>query len=226
MVEIVDGRITAWEDDGGVTIRAAVPSIDRALLREYDTVRVEFTDGRPISAEQRKKIYAIFRDISDFTGYDESETKEVMKLQFITAHLESICKDMFSLANCSMTTAHDFLCFLIDFCLAHNIPTSKPLIEHCEDVQRYIFACAVNRKCAVCGKAADIHHLAGSRVGHGGVNWRSKPQDGVMFLPLCREHHIQCHSGEQEFLKRFHLVGIEMTRELQRRLGVKQKKEG
>ena len=94
MVEIVDGKITAWEDDGGVTIRAAVPSIDRALLREYDTVRIEFTDGRPISADQRKKIYAIFRDISDFTGYDESETKEVMKLQFITAHLESICKEM------------------------------------------------------------------------------------------------------------------------------------
>ena len=224
MSEIVLGRIAKWEDNGGVLIRAAVPNLDRALLRKYDKCLCEFSDGRHISADQRKKIYAIFRDISDFTGYTEDETKEVMKLDFITNHLKSICKDMFSLSDCSMTTAHDFLGFLIDFCIAHNIPTRKPLIEHSEDIARYIFACAMNRKCAVCGRDADIHHLTGSRVGHGGVNWRSKPQDGVMFLPLCREHHIQCHTGEADFMARYHLEGIEMTKELQKRFGVAQKK--
>lgn len=221
MVELVTGQIVDMEQDGGVLIRAAVPNMDRAILRQYKTCLCEFTDGRPISADQRKKIYAIFRDISDYTGYTEDEAKEAMKLHFITNHLESICKEMFSLSNCSMTMAHDFLGFLIDFCLAHNIPTRKPLIEQSEDIQRYLFACAVHRRCAVCGKPADIHHLSGSRGGHGGVNWRNKPQDGVLFLPLCRVHHTECHNGEQDFLERFHLVGIEMTRELQKKLGVK-----
>ena len=33
-------------------------------------------------------------------------------------------------------------------------------------------------------------------------------------MPLCREHHIAIHGGEAEFLERYHLEGIEMTREI------------
>ena len=214
MAEIVTGEIIDMEQDGGVLIRAAVPSLDRAILRDYKTCLCEFTDGRRISPEQRKKIYAIFRDISEYTGYTEVETKEVMKIQFIMNQLESICKEMFSLSNCSMTMAREFLGFLIDFCLAHNIPTRVPLVTQCEDISRYIVACLFHKKCAVCGKRADVHHLHGSRVGYGGLKWREKDQHGAKVIPLCREHHIKCHDGEEEFLARFHLEGVEFTREI------------
>jgi hypothetical protein len=66
----------------------------------------------------------------------------------------------------------------------------------------------------VCGKQAEIHHLSGSRAGHGGNNWREKPQDGVLFLPLCRLHHTEIHNGEKDFLQRFHLEPIKMTRKI------------
>ena len=51
MGEIVQGKIATMDEDGGVVIRAALPSIDRAILRRYDKVLVEFADGRRISPE-------------------------------------------------------------------------------------------------------------------------------------------------------------------------------
>lgn len=214
MAEIVTGRIIRLEQDGGVLIRAAVPNIDRAMLRKYETCLCEFTDGRKISADQRKKIYAIFREIAEYTGYTESETKEVMKLDFVLNHLESICKDMFSLSNCTMTMAHEFLGFLVDFCIAHNIPTRFPLISQCEDISRYTYACLLNKKCAVCGKRADVHHLHNSRVDFGGLQWRQKNQNGAEVLPLCREHHEICHHDEEGFLARYHLQGVKIDKQI------------
>ena len=69
MSEIVQGRISDFAEDGGVTIRAAVPSIDRAILRKYDKVLVEFADGRRISPEQRKKAHSLISEIAEWAGY-------------------------------------------------------------------------------------------------------------------------------------------------------------
>ena len=226
MSEIVQGRISDFAEDGGVTIRAAVPSIDRAILRRYDKVLVEFADGRRISPEQRKKAHSLISEIAEWAGYLPEEMKRLMKIEFKVKHLKTLESEMFSLSDCSVTTCKEFISFLIEFMIENGVPSKIPLYEQCEDIGRYVYACLMHKACAICGRRADVHHLHGSRVGHGGLQWRQKNQIGAEVLPLCREHHIQCHSGEQEFLKRFHLVGIEMTRELQRRLGVKQKKEG
>lgn len=215
MGEVVTAQIVEWEQDGGVLVRAAVPNLDRAILRQYDTCLCEFQDGRTLSPEQRKKIYAILREISEFTGYTEDEAKEAMKFDFITNHLESICKAMFSLSDCDMTTARNFITFLIDFCIEHGVPTRVPMYKLCDDIERYIYACLIHKKCAVCGSdGADVHHLHGSRVGHGGLKWREKDQAGAVVIPLCRVHHTECHTDEEGFLARHHLQGIPFTKEL------------
>ena len=214
MGEIVTGRITKWEQDGGVIIRAAIPNLDRALLRKYDKVLVEFADGRRITPEQRKKAHSLIAEIGEWAGYLPDEMKRLMKLEFKVKHLQTLESEMFSLSDCSITTCKEFISFLIDFMVANGVPSKIPLYEQCEDIGRYIFACLMNKACAVCGRRADVHHLHGSRVGHGGLQWRQKDQSGAKVLPLCREHHGICHQDEEGFLARYHLQGVEMTREI------------
>jgi hypothetical protein len=202
------------DEDGGVIIRAALPSIDRAILRRYDKVLVEFADGRRISPEQRKKAYALMGEIAEWIGDVPEYVKKLMKIEFMANRMQTIGEKIFSLSDTDVTTARLFISFLIDFMLDHQVPSRVPLYELCEDVQKYVYACLMHKACAVCGKRADVHHLSGSRAGHGGIKWREKDQDGAFVLPLCREHHTLCHGGEAEFLERYHLEGIEMDAQI------------
>ena len=224
MGEIVQGKIERWDEGGGVTILAALPSLDRAILRRYDKVLVEFADGRRISPEQRRKCYALMNEIAEWIGDVPEYVKKLMKMEFIVSRLESMKKEMFSLSDCDVTTARLFISFLIDFMIEHEVPSRVPLYELCEDIQKYVYACLMHKQCAVCGKRADVHHLSGSRAGHGGLKWREKDQTGAKVLPLCRVHHELCHNGEAEFLERYHLEGIEMDAAIKKVYRVK--KEG
>ena len=208
------GRIVDWSEDGGVSISASLPSIDRAIMRQYDKVLVEFSDGRRISPEQRKKAHALIGEIADWAGYLPDEAKRLMKVEFKVRHLQTLESEMFSLSDCSVTTCREFISFLIDFMISNGVPSQTPLYLQCEDIRKYIYACLMHTVCAVCGKKADVHHLHGSRLGHGGLKWREKDQTGAMILPLCRAHHSECHNGEEDFLARYHLEGIEMTKEI------------
>ena len=210
MGEIVQGRIAKVDESGGVIIRAALPSIDRAILRRYDKVLVEFADGRRISPDQRKKAHSLIAEIGEWAGYLPDEMKRLMKLEFKVKHLQTLESEMFSLSNCSVTTCREFISFLIDFMIENGVPSKIPLYEQCEDIGRYVYACLMHKTCAVCGKRADVHHLSGSRAGHGGLAWREKDQTGAKVIPLCREHHQAAHNGEVDFLARYHLEGIEM----------------
>ena len=215
MGEIVQGRIAKWEDSGGVIIRAAVPCLDRAILRKYDKVLVEFADGRRISPEQRRKAYALMGEIADWIGDVPEYVKKLMKIEFMANRMQTIGEKIFSLSDTDVTTARIFISFLIDFMLEHEVPSKTPLYELCEDIRKYVYACFMHKTCCVCGKrGADVHHLTGSRVGHGGLKWREKDQTGAKVLPLCRVHHELCHNGEAEFLERYHLEGIEMDKQI------------
>ena len=212
--EIVKGIISEWNKDGTVSISAPIPNIDRAILRKYHDVLIEFEDGRRLTVEQRKKAHSLIAEIGEWAGYLPAEMKRLMKLEFKVKHLQTLESEMFSLSDCSVTTCREFISFLIDFMIENGVPSKIPLYEQCEDIGRYVYACLMHKACAVCGKRADVHHLSGSRAGHGGLAWREKDQTGAKVLPLCREHHMQAHQGEAEFLERYHLGGIEMDKQI------------
>ena len=198
-------------------IRAAVPCLDRAILRKYDKVLVEFADGRRISPEQRKKAYALMGEIADWIGDVPEYVKKLMKIEFMANRMQTIGEKIFSLSDTDVTTAKEYISFLIDFMIEHEVPSKTPLYELCEDIRKYVYACLMHKTCAVCGKrGADVHHLSGSRVGHGGLHWREKDQTGALVLPLCREHHMAAHGGEADFLARYHLEGIEMDAQIKK----------
>jgi len=224
-MEIVGGKIIRMDEDGSVLICAGLPSIDRAALRKYDKVLVGLPDGRRISPEQRRKCYAMLNEISEWSGELPERMKQIMKIDFCVNRLQAIGSKMFSLSDVDVTTAREFIDYLINFMLENGVPSRVPLYELCDDVRRYVYACLMNKACAVCGRKADVHHLSGSRAGHGGLAWREKDQTGAKVLPLCREHHRIIHDGEKEFLEKYHLEGIQMTKEIARLYKAKMKDE-
>ena len=105
-----------------------------------------------------------------------------------------------------MSTARDFIDWLVELCVIHGIPCNDTLLNRCEDVQRYLYACVANRTCAICGKRADIHEY--DRVGMG-RNRRKMYHEGQRVQPLCRLHHNEVDQiGQQSFDDKYHMTWI------------------
>ena len=206
-MEIADGKIISVDEKaGGVTIFAPYTNWDRLCLRRYDEVQVGFPDGRKISPEQRRKAYALLGEISAHTGYTPEEAKMTLKHEFVHHHLEGLKRELFSLSDCDLTTAREFIGYLIDFVLEFGVPVSVPLATLCDDIRRYVYACMMRKKCAACGKKAELHHV--DKVGMGNDR-RTINHLGKRALPLCREHHGLIDSvGDAAFMETYHLEAI------------------
>lgn len=201
-MEIISGTIVGWER-GYITIRAPYDNTERFIRREYEEVEIGLKDGRKITPEQRRKAYALMGEISEWAGYEPEELKEIMKHEFLKKVVRSLEKELFSLADCDVTTAREFISYLIDFILRNDVPTHRPLVEMADDIDRYVYSCLIRKKCAVCGSKAELHHV--DTVGMG--NNRNKVEHlGRRCLPLCRKHHEEAHQmGDEAFAKYHHL---------------------
>ena len=224
--EHVVGFIVDLLKDGTAVIKAKIPNIEQALRRGFLKVEIILWDGRRISPEQRRKCYALLGEIAEYTdGIRTAETvdeqKRLLKMEFMLKRMEATERRMFSLADCDMSTAREFITYLIDFIIANDIPTRVPLIDNCDDIAAYMYACTMHRKCAGCGKAADIHHCEGSRIG-AGVDREKVHQLGREVLPLCRVHHTELHAmPESEFITKYHLQKVKLDEVLCKRLKFK-----
>ncbi len=222
----VIGLIVDLLKDGTAVIKAKIPNIEQALRRGFLKVEIILWDGRRISPEQRRKCYALLGEIAEYTdGIRTAETvdeqKRLLKMEFMLKRMEATERRMFSLSDCDMSTAREFITYLIDFIIANDIPTRVPLIDNCDDIAAYMYACTMHRKCAVCGKAADIHHCEGSRIG-AGVDRDKVPQLGREVLPLCRVHHAELHAmPESDFMAKYHLQAVKLDEALCKRLRFK-----
>lgn len=216
-MEIVSGKIIDI-DEIGLTIRAPYQNIDRAILRQYDVVQIGLPDGRTITPEQRRKAYALMNEIADWMGEVPEYVKRLMKLEFIANRLQALKKQIFSLSDCDVTTAKEFISYLIDFIIAHDVPSKTPLRELCEDVGRYVYACLMHKKCAICGKKADLHHWDAIGMGR---DRETVFQIDMLVLPLCWEHHTIAHTKGKEWLvKDMLLVPVALTVEIGKKYGL------
>ena len=206
-MEIISGTIVDVQQ-GLITIQAPYDNIERLLVRRYDEVQIGMMDGRKISPEQRRKAFALVGEIAAWSGYSRDEAHLMLKHEFIAKHLEQLQKELFSMSDCDMTTAREYITYLIEFCLTFDVPTKVPLAELCDDVERYVCSCLMHKKCAVCGKKAELHHV--DRVGMG--NNRNEIQHiGRRCLPLCRTHHIEVdHLGDAQMCAQYHLTPVKI----------------
>ena len=222
------GHIVDISEGGVATIKATLPNLYHALDRKYNEVEIILPDGRRITARQRRKIYSILSEISDYINgqhetADVEETKEIMKWDFALARMEGQERRLFSLSNVDETTARNFIDYLIEFCVKNNVPMKISPLEYCEDISKYVYACMINKRCCICGKPADLHHVDAIGMGN--------DRDDVIHigraaLPLCREHHTELHTkGNKEFMKQYHLEPIKIDKKIARcyKLNTKEK---
>lgn len=205
-IDVITGEIVGYDErTGALTIRAIYQDWPTMVRREYSKVLIQMIDSRPLSDKQRRACYALLRDISDYTGQGADSTKEYMKIKFLADDLGETSEKIFSLSNAPMSLVCAFQKFLVDFILDWDIPTRKPLLGLVDDIQHYVYACLIHKKCAICGSRADLHHVQALGMGS---DRTEIIHEGLEVLPLCREHHTEVHSiGKPEFFARYHLEG-------------------
>lgn len=189
----------------GTELRLLVPRVnlmEPIVTKKITECGIWLDDGRQISAAQRKKIFAMFYDISEWTGYSPKETHEVMKYEYIKY---SGCPE-FSLSDCSMDFARDFISFLLDHALAYGMWLSDFGINRTDDINRYLYSCLKHKRCCVCGKAGETHHE--DAIGMG--NNRKKLDDSKhRKICLCRTDHTEAHTiGMTTFSEKYKVYGI------------------
>lgn len=211
------GKVVDIDEAGVATIKATLPNLMHALDRKYDDVEIILPDGRRITPKQRRMIYALLAEVAEYingvrTAEAVEETKDMLKLNFALERMESMERKLFSLSNVDETTATAFINFIVDFIIKHDVPTKISLLENNDDIAHYIYSCLANKKCCICGRHADLHHV--QSVGSQG--YRDKINHiGLDALPLCREHHISLHSmGNKEFIEKWHLKPVKIDKKI------------
>jgi hypothetical protein len=223
--EIREDGFTVW-----------VPYLAPGYLVKHEITEfgVAIDDGRRISSAQRRKVHALIRDITEYVSAppnparrrEETDMLREMQLLYLIDRsdseavryqlTQSFCAlsdmDLFSLADVDMTTAREFIDYLVELCVRWAIPCQDTLLNRYEDLGRYLYSCVANRRCCICGGKADIHHV--DHVGTG----RDRNEIhhlGLRVQPLCRVHHDEAGMlGQATFDGRYHLDSIKLDAHL------------
>jgi len=182
---------------------------------------IRIDDGRTIRSDQRKKIFAILRDFTAW-GSNIRENLLTHQLYFILECidipdlLKDTMKEMywaetgseyFSLSDCSVSIARDFISYLLDFALKHDIPLSEPAINRTDDIDAYLYSCLMHKRCSVCGiSPVNLHHHDPVGLGR---NRKTIIHLKMKVQSLCPKHHDECHLiGQSTFDEKYKLYAI------------------
>lgn len=198
------GKIVDIREDGTVLIVAPV-NLRELTHRQVKEVYVDYIDSRKLSDKQRRMCYSLINAISEWSGETQEGTKTLLKLEYSQERIETLGDKLFSLSNAPMSLVADFQKYLIEFILTYDVPLKFPLLDYVDDIEHYTYMCIARKKCVICGKYADLHHV--DAVGMG--NDRTQINHlGKEVLSLCREHHTEYHSiGKTDFMAKYHLNG-------------------
>ena len=176
-------------------------------------------DSRVITAPQRKFINALCRDIARYTGDTIDQVREHRKLEFIHDKGLPYFSTSELAKNCSVSLASQFIAYIVDFCLDNDIGLADAPSHYLDDMKPYLIKCLWIRKCVICGKDGEVHHV--DAIGSG-RNRRKVDHSKHNMMALCRKHHGELHNGGQEtFMRRHHVVGVLMNEEQYKKLNYK-----
>lgn len=200
-------RITRYQkdNDGTYSVVATGVELEQSHIDLLDNgyslnAEVEIPDNKKLSIEQRKKIFAMCRDIELHWG----EPVESLRQRFQTELEIMNGYEHISLSNCSMKIARELIELIIAFMFHHQIPMRVETSKLLSGDKAMLYWATVNRNCIICGKPnSDLaHHYAIGR----GKNRKTMNHYGYEVLALCREHHSEQHNiGVDTFDKKYHL---------------------
>lgn len=170
--------------------------LDNGLEVQCDVV---IEDPYKISSEQRKKIFAMCRDIELHWG----EPVESLRQRFQTELEIMNGYEHISLSNCSMKIARELIELIIAFMFHHQIPMRVETSKLLSGDKAMLYWATVNRNCVICGKHGELAHY--HAVGRGRNRKKIDHTDNKV-LALCNFHHKQQHDiGIDSFNKKYHL---------------------
>ena len=198
------GKILEVKENGTAIIEAPI-DIFKFIKQDIKECYIDYVDSRSLSDKQRRFCYSLINAIAEWSGSTTQDIKEAFKLEFWADKVDTLADKIFSLSNAPMSLVAEFQKFLIVFVLENDVPTKFPLIDYVDDVDHYVYMCLIHKKCTICGKKAELHHLEGSVVGMG--NDRTQISHlGKEVMSLCRVHHQEYHNiGHNSFLSKYHL---------------------
>ncbi|OEK18828.1 hypothetical protein ASS81_11270 [Staphylococcus saprophyticus] len=191
-----DGTITAVIE--GVTLENKdFLLLDNGLEVECD---VAIHDPYKITGKQRRKIFAMVRDIYDYYGQPMDYLRYMFQkqLEFLNGY------EPISLSNCKRRQASELIELILDFVFDNNIPMRIATSNLMTNDRYFLYKSTINRTCVICGAPnSDLAHY--QAVGRG-RNRNKINHYGNKVLALCRKHHNQQHDmGMSSFNKLHHL---------------------
>lgn len=196
------------ETEKGTDLIVHVPGeqIQQKIIkyRNGNTINAEIRidDNRIITVDQRKKIFATIKDIAEYTG----DHPEGLRAWLLYQYCAETGEMPFSLSNCSISQAREFITFIIDFILKEDIPLSDAALNRTDDIDRYLWSCIKYKRCCICGRKGETHHWDAIGAGR---NRRTIDDNKLRKIQLCREHHTEAHTiGRDSFEKKYHVYGV------------------
>jgi len=183
----------------------SILKVDKFSNGKQPVVEIEVSDSRQISIDQRRKIYALIGEISIWSGYMvDRETPGIMKWNYLT----ETGRSEFSLSDCSMTQANEYLSWLLDFCFENDVPFKTKTWDMLPNDYAMQRRCLEHRKCCICGKHADVAHVETVGMGR---NRNHINHSDYYFMALCRTHHMEQHRiGIDTFLQKYHIKPVKL----------------
>jgi len=207
-----EGKV--YEQRGIVYVKTSRPGVDNLA----DDVTILWHDSRDKTPEQLRKAWALMTEIAAFQGEDKESVYREQSLEFSSRNMETLQGMLFHLSTATVSEASAFISMLVEIIVEYGIPTKEPLLNLCEDIERYIYVCLLNKKCCICGRKAELHHV--SQIGMG-YNRREKPQIGALVLPLATEYHREYHNiGRTAFEEKYHVVPVRFDERLAKVYGL------
>ena len=189
----------------GTELIVKIPDVDLTTLfggKVSKNCTLWIDDGRTITPEQRRKAWATINDIAIWQGDSAKYLHEILKNEFILDNKEG----SFSLSDCSVRVARDYISYILGFALENGIQLAEPGIKRTDDIGKYLYMCIKHKKCAICGIKGERHHV--DTIGMGNDRRRVDDSD-KRILCLCRTHHTEAHkSGVVDFEKKYKVYGI------------------
>lgn len=182
-------------------------------------VEVNYIDPRKVRPRQRKLYFALLGDIVNWSG----EPKEMIDDLFRQKYWIKTSGNEISLKNDTDNTVSDakkLIDLVVDFIFDNDVPVEVgyELLPRNEGYFQY--RCLMGRKCLICGRHADIHHI--DEVGMG--RDRNKVNHTkYRLMALCRIHHTEYHKiGPTAFGNKYHInmAGVKLNADELKRIGV------
>ncbi len=200
-------RITRYQTDSDGTYSVVATGVEletshTELIDNGYSVNADVTvpDNKLLSNDQRKKIFALCRDIELYWG----EPVEALRQRFQTELEIMNGYDRISLRDCTKRIASELIELIVAFMFHHQVPMRVETSELLQGEKAMLYWATVNRNCVICGSpGSDLAHY--ETVGRG-MNRKTMNHYGKHVLALCRKHHNQQHDiGVKSFDDLYHL---------------------